>query len=392
MANETDSIMQSMIENGLIVPPPTPTEPIPAEPPVTEPAPTPAATEPIPTPPVEAAPSEPAPAEPAPIPTSAPINELEIINKTLGTNYTSLDDAKNDFTELPTLKELKNQPKIKFANDSFAELNNFALATGIEDAGIFKDLKRFTNTEQKDPIEAMVLADMITNPSSVDDKETSRQYFKSKYNTTINEEADPIEEANRIKMVEYQMKRDAIAANKTISDTMGKITEYKAQVEPDNTKAIQEAKIANQSAWETVLADNKFTDLLNNIVAEVPLGKQDDEIDLGTETVKYELTAAQKQSAVANIKNLIAQGLPCTTENMNAAIEFEQLKALKENLPSLLISNAKQFLAKQKEIMEAKYHNKSQPPKIETPVPAGKEKGEITDVSAWALEHMNQMS
>lgn len=390
MATETDLVMQSLIDNGLMNAP-TPTEPSPAEPPATEPL-TPLAIEPpavVPPiePPVLETPPTAPPIEPA------PINELEIINRHLGANYTTLEDAKNDFTELPTLRELKNQPMVKFANESFAELNSFALATGINESGVFKDLKRYTNTEQKDPIEAMVLAEIIAEPFLSDRKDMVRKQIQMKYNTTVDADLeDQNAESQRVELEKFRMERDAITANKLISETMGKVTSYKETAEPDNTKAIQEQKAVNQSAWNTVLADNNFTNLLNSIEVEVPLGKQDDDIDLGTETVKYELTAEQKQSAIANIKGMVEQGFPCTQENMNAALEVEQLKAMKENMPSLLSASAKQFLSKQKEILEAKYHNKSTPPKIETPTPLISEKGKIDDVSQWALANMNQMS
>jgi len=388
---EIDAITQSLIDNGMIDAP-TPTEPTPpAEPTPIEPTPTePAPIEPTPT---EPTPSEPTPTEPIPTPIEpTPINELEVINRTLGTNYTSLEDAKNEFSELPTLKELKNTPQVKFANEGLAELNAFASATGIDDSTIFKDLKRFSNTENKDPLEAMTLAQILKYPEFADKKDLLRETIADKYNLTIDEYADdPAVEQRRIEKVKMQMSFDAQDANQTISSTLGKIAEYKNAIAPDNSQAIQEAKIANKSAWEAVLADNKFQDLFNSIEVEVPLGKYDNETDLGNEVVKFGLSAEQKQSIMKDIRTMAEQGIPCDQKTINSVVEFHKNKISSENMPKIISQGVIQALSKAKTAWEAKIHNPSAN-KIETPTPAKTESGEIEDVSAWALANKHLMS
>lgn len=387
---EIDAITQSLIDNGMIDAP-TPTEPTPpAEPTPIEPTPTePAPIEPTPT---EPTPSEPTPTEPIPTPIEpTPINELEVINRTLGTNYTSLEDAKNEFSELPTLKELKNTPQVKFANEGLAELNAFASATGIDDSTIFKDLKRFSNTENKDPLEAMTLAQILKYPEFADKKDLLRETIADKYNLTIDEDADPAVEQRRIEKVKMQMSFDAQDANQTISSTLGKIAEYKNAIAPDNSQAIQEAKIANKSAWEAVLADNKFQDLFNSIEVEVPLGKYDNETDLGNEVVKFGLSAEQKQSIMKDIRTMAEQGIPCDQKTINSVVEFHKNKISSENMPKIISQGVIQALSKAKTAWEAKIHNPSAN-KIETPTPAKTESGEIEDVSAWALANKHLMS
>lgn len=387
---EIDAITQSLIDNGMIDAP-TPTEPTPpAEPTPIEPTPTePAPIEPTPT---EPTPSEPTPTEPIPTPIEpTPINELEVINRTLGTNYTSLEDAKNEFSELPTLKELKNTPQVKFANEGLAELNAFASATGIDDSTIFKDLKRFSNTENKDPLEAMTLAQILKYPEFADKKDLLRETIADKYNLTIDEYADdPAVEQRRIEKVKMQMSFDAQDANQTISSTLGKIAEYKNAIAPDNSQAIQEAKIANKSAWEAVLADNKFQDLFNSIEVEVPLGKYDNETDLGNEVVKFGLSAEQKQSIMKDIRTMAEQGIPCDQKTINSVVEFHKNKISSENMPKIISQGVIQALSKAKTAWEAKIHNPSAN-KIETPTPSKTENGEIPDVSEWAKANMHLM-
>lgn len=394
MIEGIDPILQSMVDSGMVTPPteptPTPVEPTPIEPTPTEPTPI-EPTEPTPTP-VEPTNTEPTPV-PTPIePTPTPvINELEIINRTLGTNYTSLEDAKNEFSEIPTLKEYKNTPQVKFANEGLAELNAFASATGIEDSSVLKDLKRFSNTEQKDPLEAMVLAQVLKYPEFADKKDLLRETIADKYNLTIDEDLDIASENRRIEKVKMQMAFDAQDANTTINTTLGKIAEYKNAIAPDNSKAIQEATAANKSAWESVLADNKFQDLFNNIEVEVPLGKYDNETDLGNEVVKFGLTAEQKQSILTDIKTMVSQGIPCDQKTINSVVEFHKNKISSENMPKIVSQGVTQALSKAKAAWEAKIHNPSTT-KIETPTPLGADKGEITDVSEWALKNMHLMS
>jgi hypothetical protein len=388
---ENDSIIQSLIDSGMMNAPVA--EPIIETPPITN---EPVKEAPIVEPIVETPIETPTPVIDTPPITNTPAeitNEqrLTFINETLGTNYKSLEEVnslKEDLTALPTLKEQASVPKAKFHNEAIAELNSFMAATGIEEASILKDIKRYTNTEQKDPIEAMVLSQIIANPSLVDRKDTLRDILSEKYNLTIDEDEDPASEARRIDRVKLMMEMDAQSANQTIQATMGKIAEYKSVEEPDNTQSIQEAKATNLSAWKEVLADNKFHEQFNSIEVEVPLGKYDDETDLGTETVKFELTAEQKKAAINNVKALSEQGVPCTEQNVRAAIEFELLKAKSENMQAVLQKGIKQFLSKQKETLEAKYHNTSAR-KIETPISTPKE-GEFKDLAEWTMAHINQ--
>lgn len=393
MTEGIDPILQSMIDSGMVKPQtepaPTPVEPTPIEPTPTEPTPI-EPTEPTPTP-VEPTPTEPTPTPIEPTPTTV-INELEIINRSLGTNYTSLEDAKAEFSELPTLKELKNTPQVKFANEGLAELNAFASATGIEDSSVLKDLKRFSNTDQKDPLEAMVIAQILKYPEFADKKDLLRETIADKYNLTIDEDLDPAVESRRIEKVKMQMAFDAQDAHATINSTLGKIEEYKNAITPNNSQAIQEANAANKSAWEAVLADNKFQDLFNHIEVEVPLGKYDNETDLGNEVVKFGLTAEQKQSILTDIKTMVSQGIPCDQKTINSVVEFHKNKISSENMPKIVSQGVTQALSKAKTAWEAKIHNPSTT-KIETPIPtSGADKGVIEDVSQWALNNKHLMS
>ncbi len=335
-----------------------------AEPPVAEaivetpPAAEPPATEPPATPPSSEPPAEPEFTEQ---------QQLQALSKTFGRPFASMDEVnafKGELDNIPTYKQKieqfeKTPPKPKFANPYIEELNNFSAATGLQDAKIFTDLKRYTNTENKDHIEALVLAEIISDPSLSDDRDMLRLSISRKYNLTIDPDADEAAETSRVELEKFNLKRDAGKANTLINETMSKVTSYKEALPPDTTAENQQKMEANQSAWKGITSDIKFKENFKTVAIGVPKGKMADgtEIDLGAITV--DLSPETIARIDANISGFVQQGYEPTPENIAMITAVQQKVAILENLPAYLAKVQENALAKAEEIYLKKYNNPS---------------------------------
>lgn len=347
----------------------TPTETVAETPPATPPANTepPAATEPPP------ASTEPPASEPPPIEITPELS-LKAINTQLGTNYQSLDEInslKEEIAAIPTYKEIKTKfetepPKPKFASPRLEELNTFIAATNIDDEGMFKSLKQYTNSDKTDHIQALTLAKLIANPDLIDDADKVRQLVASEYRLEVDEDADPDTENRRVEMEKFKLKMAAQEANKSIEQLMGKVTSYKEALPPDNTIVNQQKMESNQLQWKTTVSDNTFKDNLKAWEWQVPLGKVGS-IDLGTENVKFELTEEQFKNAHEFVSShVLNNGVEHTPEQIKEVIELAKNVTILGNFQEILQKASLAAVEKyEKENLKA-IHNPSVS-KIETP-------------------------
>ena len=301
---------------------------------------------------------------------------INAINEQFGTSYKTLEEvqsAKADFAELPTYKEYKAkfeeaskvQP-VRFANSKIEELNAFAAATNIDDVSVFHAINRFQNAEKKDPVEAMVLAQIIERPELIDKKDLLREMIEEKYNLAIDEDLDPVSEARRIEKVKLGMEFDSSSANKLIADTIGKVQAYKSALPPDTEKQTQQNLESNLSAWKPTLSDNKFKDLFKSVEVDVPLGKTSDGIELGTEKVSIELSAEQRKFIEDNVSDMVSSGLEYSQDNIDKVIKVQRNIALLQNLDSIVAKATETAVAKAELEYLKRTHNPSGV-KVETP-------------------------
>lgn len=301
---------------------------------------------------------------------------INAINEQFGTTYTSLEEVKavkDDFAALPTYKEYKAKfeeaskvTPIKFANSKIEELNAFAAATNIDDVGLFHAINRFQNAEKKDPIEAMVLAQIIERPELIDKKDLLREMIEEKYNLAIDEDMDKASEERRIEKVKLGMEFDSSSANKLITDTIGKVQAYKATIPANTEKQNQQNMESNLSAWKPTLSDNKFKDLFKSVEVDVPLGKTSDGVELGTEKVSIELSAEQRKFIEDNVNGMVSSGLEYSQDNINKVIDVQRNVALLQNFNSIVAKSVETAVAKAEMEFLKKTHNVSSI-KVETP-------------------------
>lgn len=335
LGNET-----AVAEPPVVTDPPTGEPPASTEPPVTIP---PVSTEP------------PVSTDPSAQIDLTPELRLKAFNELMGTSYATVDDInplKADIAEIPSYKEIKTKyetapPKPKFASPRLEELNTFIAATNIDDEGVFKSLKRYTNTTEKDSLEALILAKLIKNPNLIDDREMVRETIADGYNLTIDPDGDPIEEAKRVEKEKFKMKMAAQEANELIESTMGKVTAYVEAQPKDNTAENQQKVESNQLQWNTTTSDNSFKEQFKAIEVAVPLGKTASGVDLGTETIKYELTAEQQANQLNFIQYYIKENkLEHNDEAKRNLVELVHNMNILGNLPSILAKATQAAVAK----------------------------------------------
>jgi hypothetical protein len=307
---------------------------------------------------------------------------LATINEVLGTSYASIDEVnslKSEIAEIPKYKEFadyKNKyeeiasvvPKPKFANSKLEELNSFASVTNIDDDNIFRDIKRYTSSEDKDHIEALVIAEIIKEPSLAEDKEMLRMSIEQKFNLDTDYSLDDEAEEKRISLVKFNLKREAGAANQLINDTMQKVTDYSANLSGVSPKEVQEKAAANQLQWKSVVSDSKFKEMFKSLEIEVPLGKTEDGVDLGSKKLNIPLSDDDRKMIEANINGYVSTGAEYNEDNYSMITETQQLVAKLNNFNGIVKAAVDEAIAAHQIEWVKKYHNPSSTQRVETPV------------------------
>lgn len=319
MAREKEIWNNIMAESGIEPPnPPQPNDP----------------TNEPPTPPANDPPAN----EPPVTPTATQVEitdeiRLKEINSLWGTEFKSIDEfkaKKTELDELPTYKskveELSKNPPKKYASAVVEELNNFIAATGIDDIRVSKELKRFEATTEKDPIEAMVLAEIVKDPTLLDKKELLRKTISSQYNVAINPDLEGDElraEQERVELVKFKMERDAKSAFAAIDEVGNKVKNYK---DPDSANAEQSNQKREQTKalWSETF-DKVGKDIFKSVEISVPVGKDKDGKEQFKAIDTIELTPTQQAEAIARVVEIAAaNNFELTNENLQSLVNAQK--------------------------------------------------------------------
>ena len=333
-------------------------------------------TEPVnPTEPVEPiiseTPTEPTSNEPAnPQPTGLTAElKLQAINEVLGTNYANLEDAveaKNRMMGYDELKEYKekydelsSKPLASFHSKTIEELNNFAKVTGIDDPTIIRSVKAFSEKQEKDPIEALVLAEILNDPSLAEKRDLLKKQISRKYKTEVDEDlyGEELEKAREeADLSKFQLERDASKAIKSISETLEKVnTESK-----DNPYSkTQEQKQTLKAQWDDVIVSN-YDKIFGKVPIQVPKGK-DEKGNTIYETIDtLELSPLEaKQYAEQAVKNLVNSGLELTEANLVDAVFQQHELAKAKHLSKVIEKITAKAEAEIRLNLEKEIHNPS---------------------------------
>ena len=275
--------------------------------------------------------------------------KIQAINQAFGFNFTTIEEVeqfKSTLNDIPSLQEvrqkydeIKDQSIAKFANKELEELNTFVSQTGISDSSVLSQLKKFDASEAKDPVEALVLAEILKDPALASKKEILTKSIRREYKTTVSDDlyGEELEEAQeRAEMEQLRLDRKANEAIKQIEETMGKVKSAGPLMTVNETIKQRDALRAQ---WEGVVEPN-VSQLFGKIPVQVPVGKDKNGQDI-METVDYiELSPEEaKAQAKAVIKQVVGSGLELTQENLVAVIS-EQYDLIKAKNLNTIVSKA----------------------------------------------------
>ena len=360
---------------------PTPPTPV-------EPTPTPEPVPPVAVEPVAPTPAEPTPTDPPadPIEPTAPIvigdeTKLAALNEALGTSFTSLEEAaiiRNSLSEIPTLQEAKKKYEelqdvsiAKFHSKGIEELNTFAMQTGIEDASFIRSIKKFESSETKDPIEALVIAEILKDPSLIDQKDLLKKSIQREYRLSVNPdlEGEELEVAQEnAEMEKFRLTRKAAEATKEINAIMDKVKNTGPVLTvSESIKQRNELK----AQWANIVEPN-VDKLFSKVPIQVPKGKDANGKEI-FETIDYiELTSEQAKEQVAKVlKSVERSGTELTQENLIALVTKRYERILADNITTVLSKQAARTESALRLKLEKEATNPSSV-KVETPTSAVK--------------------
>lgn len=330
------------------------------------------------TPPVEQPPAT-AAAEPTPLEITDEVR-LKAINEAWGTEYKSIDEfksLKSTIDEANTLREYKTKyeeavQKPKYASPYVQELNNFVAATGIEDINVAREIKLFENSAEKNPIDALVLAEIIKDPSVIGSKDKLYKLFSSQYNTKVDESAfeDDPEGLSRAKeaaeLEQFKLERAANSAKASINEISEKVKNYKEPEVPQSQN--QEKYEQTKAQWDAELT-TKYggEEIFKTIPVLVPVGKDKDGKEQFETIDNIDLTPEQQKSCYQNaIGFALANNLELNEQNMNLAVSIEMRNIHAQNLGRIIAKDREAQAAKIKLQVEKEIHNPSTI-QVETP-------------------------
>jgi hypothetical protein len=344
--------------------------------------------------------------EPTPPAPTQPIGltediKLQAINEVLGTNYSKLEDAveaKNrmmGYNELKEYKEkydeLNSKPLASFHSKTIEELNNFAKVTGIDDPTIIRSVKAFSEKQEKDPIEALVLAEILNDPTLAEKRDLLKKQISRKYKIEIDEDlyGEELEKAREESdLSKFQLERDASKAIKSISETLEKVnTESK-----DNPYSkTQEQKQNLKAQWDNVIVSN-YDKIFGKVPVQVPKGKDEsgNTIYETIDTIELSPTEA-KQYAEQAVKSLVNSGTEITEANLVDAVYQQHLMIQAKHLEKVKDKMYAKIQAEVRLNLEKEIHNPSSLKGGNTPPPQAPVK-EFGDKILEKLESMNRLS
>jgi hypothetical protein len=247
------------------------------------------------------------------------------------------------------------------------------MQTGIDDISFIKEIKRFDAAETKDPIEALVLAEILKDPSLIEKKDLLKKSIQREYKLSVDPdlEGEELEIAQEnADMERFRLDRKAAEASKEINSIMDKVKNAGPILTVNETLKQRQALKAQ---WENVVEPN-VDKLFTKIPITVPKGKDSNgkEIFETLDTLELSQEEAKVQAKLV-LEAVVSSGLELTQENLIKAVS-ERYAAIQANNMGAILSkvHAKAESAARLE-WEKKASNPSQI-KVETPITSKTEK------------------
>ena len=110
--------------------------------------------------------------------------------------------------------------------------------------------------------------------------------------------------------------------------------------------------------------------MFKSLEIEVPLGKTEDGVDLGSKKLNIPLSDDDRKMIEANINGYVSTGAEYNEDNYSMITETQQLVAKLNNFNGIVKAAVDEAIAAHQIEWVKKYHNPSSTQRVETPVKA----------------------
>lgn len=340
-------------------PPPAPSDtPAPADtpPPTDTPPPAPADT-PAPTPPVDNPEIDSSNVPNIALP-NHPVDgglNIGVINDVLGSNFSSVDE----FRQSKLADRLQNETALSekygnlqahiknienpFANEDIAKYNEFVKSTGIHSFTVFEKINSFDPDANNHPIDVLITAAIVKEPSYINQMEDLRAYYKEKYN---------YDEETYASNFDLKMAAD---------DAKTVLREHKSSIKTPETVNIEEQVAQRAEAqkqkdeklrtdWGAVL-DNYMQD---SSAKKIVLNKKGVEGEFTTFEIPNDKLIQYRDDA---LELLVGQQKELHKDNLRFVHQVIQERAWRENKAEILHTYAEKVRSLSDDEWEGRVHN-----------------------------------
>jgi hypothetical protein len=298
-----------------------------------------------------------------PIDTQKGKDVTTLLSETFGGKYKTVDELKaanipGQLEELgklrdanKTLQEQIDKPALGFANEGIGKFNQFVKDTGINDYGAFNKLDK-SDLENMDPMDALVLKQIIDNPSFAGQEVKIKKMLVKKYNVNPKDVEDEKLTEEDMELNKLSLNADAAKAQKELSELKGKIKmPEKIEIPATTNKPTDEELKQSRTAWDTVVGNmlGAFTEFsLNPNGTEEPL-------------MKFSVTPESKQELTEFVVNYCVRNqLEPKKENIPEISDVIIGKYLRGNFNSILKVYGEKIEGDIKKKVEEEYENPSE--------------------------------
>lgn len=279
----------------------------------------------------------------------------QILQEHLGADWGSLDKLKTIPEQLARLSQLTEentnlQNRVKgaenpWANERVALFNSFVKETGIENYGLFDRISTF-DPKAADPVDVLILADQMKDPSLVGKETALRALFNRKF------PVDPASvAAEDVEINQLELQRAAREATQAILQAKEKI---RVQSPEDRTARLQKERDDLTGAWTTALP-TRMEELTS-----FDLFTQGEKDEKPEKAFSYVVTPEmRKELTDQTLQVMVQNNLPATEENFALAKSHAKNMLVLKHLPRMLSAYKTELLSEFTKNTDKAIHNPS---------------------------------
>lgn len=247
-----------------------------------------------------------------------------------------------DYSDLQARHQSLESP---WANENVALLNSFVKQTGIDNFALFDKIRAF-DPATADPVDVLVMQELINDPSFIGKEATIRAAINRDYPIDADNQKAEDNEINQ-----FRLSKAAKAAATQITELKGKLRVEKPE---DKSAQIAEARTKLKTDWTAALPK------VFEKMEAIPLFSQGDKDEKPKQVFEYKLTPETKQALVQETLDvLVANDMPVTEESFAKAYNFAQNKMIMTQLPRMLSAYTTFMESEINKQKDKQFHNPS---------------------------------